>query len=384
MSLIIDNTNQEDIIHTINFNQNSTCLCIGINKGFKIFNTQPFREHIERYVDAELSLIEMFQRSNLIAFVSNETSHKYGSNKVIIWDDYQIKVLLELRFNDKILNIKLKKDLIYVVFESQIQIFNYSTMTCIQTLPTYINNLGCFSISHDPTIDVISYPESSLGYIMIKNMTLKQSFLIPAHDSVISNIKVSYKGEFVATFSIQGTILRIFDASSGVFLQELRRGSDNCTIYSVSFSLDCKFIVCSSSKNTIHIFSLRQAYLKKNELHFMDELQNENITSNKNLLKDKIVIIEEELNYYKTLPKNQKSLLYNLSGLIPLPKYFTNEWSFAQLRIKDINSLHKVCFSMDNDLYVFCLDGRFFHARFDKEKGGECEILFENNIFFKS
>ena len=57
MSLMIDNTNQEDIIHTINFNQNLTCLCIGIKKGSKIFNTQPFREHIERYVDAELSLI---------------------------------------------------------------------------------------------------------------------------------------------------------------------------------------------------------------------------------------------------------------------------------------------------------------------------------------
>lgn len=392
---IIDNTNLTltDKITTINFNQNSTCVCIGINKGFKIFNTHPFREHIERNLDAELYRIELYNRSNLIAFISNDTSHKYGSNKVIIWDDYQTKVLLEIRFSEKVVNTKIKKDILYIILETQIHLFNFSLMSNLMTLPTYFNRFGCFSISNDLLYDVISYPESSVGYIIIKNMTIKQAFLVCAHDHEISYIKVSYKGEFVATSSVQGTMIRIFDTSNGVILQELRRGGESARIYNIVFSFDCKYIACSSNRNTIHIFSLRSSYLKKNELNFREEHSKYSTIHRKSLvnkeedsqMKEKLIIIEDQIDYYKTLPKNNRSFLFNLTSLIPLPKYFSEEWSFSKLRIPNMNSsYHKIAFSMSNDIYVFIEDGRFIHAKFNSDSDEECEVVFENNIFFKS
>jgi hypothetical protein len=52
----------------------------------------------------------MLYRSNILALVGGGKNPKYDPNKVIIWDDYQTKVLSELRFMSTILTVRLKKD----------------------------------------------------------------------------------------------------------------------------------------------------------------------------------------------------------------------------------------------------------------------------------
>lgn len=380
----IEPKSKDSSITSISFNQNSTCLVIGIDKGFKIFSTQPFREHIERSVDAELVKIEMYQRSNLISFVSNESSVKFGSNKVIIWDDYQAKVLLELRLNEKVVNVKMKKDYIFVVTELQVQIFNFAAMTAVESFPTFKNSIGAFGISYDKDVSIIAFPDSSEGYITVKDLKQKFSALIAAHDHKINSITISYKGEFIATSSVIGTVIRIFDPKTGKLLQNLRRGSEAALIYSISFSFDCKYLSCSSSNPTVHVFSLRSAYFKKYGSTFMQSSEYAEGTYNTLKEPKNKIVIEEESEFYKLLPKNQKSVFNNLSGLIPLPSYFNCEWSFAQLRFKELTCPLYVSFSLDCTLYIFCADGKFMHVKFDSEKGGDCDIIFENNIFFKS
>ena len=41
-----EQSNQQ--ILSINFNQDGSCFAIGTQKGFKIYNTSPFKENIER------------------------------------------------------------------------------------------------------------------------------------------------------------------------------------------------------------------------------------------------------------------------------------------------------------------------------------------------
>lgn len=43
-----------------------------------------------------------------------------------------------------------------------------------------------------------------------------------------------------------------------MILQELRRGSENAVINSVSFDSSDLWLICSSDTATIHIFSLKQ------------------------------------------------------------------------------------------------------------------------------
>ena len=52
----------------------------------------------------------MLYRSNIIALVGGGKNPKYNKNYVIFWDEKQSKIVSELRFESKILNLKLKKD----------------------------------------------------------------------------------------------------------------------------------------------------------------------------------------------------------------------------------------------------------------------------------
>ena len=46
-------------------------------------------------------------------------------------------------------------------------------------------------------------------------------------------------------------------------IQELRRGSEQATIYSIAFDLSSQYLSCSSDSGTVHIFALKQ--LKEEE-----------------------------------------------------------------------------------------------------------------------
>jgi hypothetical protein len=110
-----EQTNQQ--ILNINFNQDGTCFAIGTQKGFRIYNTCPFKENIERRMfiftlelEGGIGIVEMLYKTNIIALVGGGSNPKYTLNKVILWDDNQMKAITELRVTSYIRNVKLKKD----------------------------------------------------------------------------------------------------------------------------------------------------------------------------------------------------------------------------------------------------------------------------------
>ena len=57
---------------------------------------------------------------------------------------------------------------------------------------------------------------------------------------------------------MKGTLIRVFDVSSGSLVSELRRGSNAATIYCINFNADSSLLCVSSDHGTIHIFSLEE------------------------------------------------------------------------------------------------------------------------------
>ena len=105
MSNQIPSLNSNEQILYTTFNQDSSCIAIGTEKGFKIFNTSPLKDNFGRKLDGGIGIIEMLNRSNILALVGGGLTPKFNPNKVIIWDDNQAKILTEIRFTSIIKNI---------------------------------------------------------------------------------------------------------------------------------------------------------------------------------------------------------------------------------------------------------------------------------------
>ena len=61
--------------------------------------------------------------------------------------------------------------------------------------------------------------------------------------------------------------------------------------------------------------------------------------------------------------------------ILPLPKYFSSEWSLAQFRIPDVKCI--CAFGPNNTIYAVSADGVFYQAAFDYKTGGECHKVLE-------
>lgn len=94
--------------------------------------------------EGPVELIEMMYKTNIIVLVL--ANHK---NKVVIWDDHEKKNRTEITFNQgqDIKNIKLRKDMLVVVLEDKVFVFNFETLKLIEQVETCPNPLGLCSIS---------------------------------------------------------------------------------------------------------------------------------------------------------------------------------------------------------------------------------------------
>ena len=80
--------------------------------------------------------------------------------------------------------------------------------------------------------------------------------IIIAHESALTTLALPPSGRLLATTSTRGTLVRLWDSSTGKLLRELRRGSDKAEIYGVAFRPDERELCVWSDKGTVHVFTL--------------------------------------------------------------------------------------------------------------------------------
>ena len=294
-------------------------------------------------------MVIMLYRTNILALVGSDNNVNDKRSKLIIWDDKQKKPLSELKFNQNIMNVKLRKDKIIVVCRDKIYVFNLSTFKNMDIIETGDNSHGIVGVSYEPEQTLLAYPDKKKGHVRIKNYEKSSVFHINAHENNIAYIVLSYDGALLATASEQGTLIRIFNTENGNILQEVRRGKDKADIKYICFEPNYKFIAASSNKGTIHIWSLSNA---------LKCLNNAN---------------EEQSNTIENKKSGLKWLPSFLGG-----EFFNSEWSFAKVRISDHRSI--CCFGPDNTIIIVSTEGKYYKAQIDMEKGGECKIIQEENL----
>ena len=339
------------------FNQNSSCFCIGTEKGFSIYKSNPLNDFYIRELEGGIGIISMFNNSNILALVGGGKRPFAALNKLIIWNDATGKVLCEISVESKILDVKIKDSLIAIIMKKKIQMYYYDSLKnilnykLIDTIDTPENKSAIFGLNLDPNKNYIAYISKKIGEIIIKkyeefkkDKEVKYKIKkIAAHQSEITYIALNNKGDLLASCSEKGTIIRLFSVKNSKLIKELRRGNDFAEIYSINFDKNSNYLICGSSKGTIHIFNIKE---------------NEGV-------------------------KNPKSYLSSLGSYLNIKNdYLSNEWSFAQLHIDSKGKSISHFVGEDNTFVVLVDNGYYYRSSFTPSTSGECSVLQKKEFLF--
>jgi len=260
MSLGKDSKNE---LLYVGFNQDYGCFACGTETGFKIFNVDPFKETFQRDLRGGIGYVEMLFRCNILALVGGGRNPRYPPNKVMIWDDHQNRCIGELSFRSPVRAVKLRRDRVVVVLEYKIYVYNFADLKLVDHIETTSNIKGLCALCPYSSNTVLVCPGLQKGHVRVELYDSKKTTLIPAHETSLSCFALNFDGTLLATSSEKGTLIRIFDTSTGRNLQELRRGADKAEIYSLAFNYNSYWLACSSDKGTVHIFSINPKGEKK-------------------------------------------------------------------------------------------------------------------------
>ncbi|KAK6145722.1 hypothetical protein DH2020_022542 [Rehmannia glutinosa] len=291
----------ETELHSVSWNQDYGCFAAGTSCGFRIYNCDPFKETFRRDLKSGgFKIVEMLFRCNILALVGSKANTQYPPNKVIIWDDHQSRVIGEFSFRSELLH----------------------------QIETLANPRGLCSLSQHLNTSVLACPGLRRGQVRVEHFGLNMTKLISAHDSKIACMTLTMDGLLLATASVRGTLIRIFNTMDGTRLQE--------------------WLAVSSDKGTVHIFSLRVRVV------------GEDRSTESTAAKSPALLNQNSSNSLDPLISpstgaNPGSSFSFMKGV--LPKYFSSEWSFAQFHLPDYTHFI-AAFGSQNTVVIVGTDGR--------------------------
>ena len=355
---------------SISFNQDYSLFSMGTENGFKIFNTYPFNQGYEKNLSGGIAKCELSYRSNYLALIGGGICPKFSNKKVILYNDEKDSIESEFKFTTPVLNVKLKKFLIFIVCEKKIFVFNIENSQNIDSLETSTNKNGIIAINGDPQKTIMACPiefnENDLdkGYISIKNYKNNKCFPFLAQDDKISYMVMDYYGLLLATANEKGTLIRIHSCKDGTLLQECKRGKEKAQISYINFDIDYNYMGVSSDRKTIHIWKLDNIIEKKEKNTISPSSNIKNVNVEKVYKKCKTIIDSN---------MDQKEDEIKVKDI----KYYKTESSFSKVRMNDTDCIF--CFVPNNIMIIISLKGIYYKAKIDV-KGGDCPIILEKNI----
>jgi WD40 repeat protein len=125
----------------------------------------------------------------------------------------------EIGFIEKVRNVKMRSEKIFVVLEKRTYVYNFTDLKEIQVIETCSNLRGIIAVNYDGDKAVLVLPDKIIGKALMvtyspNNPNREEPRTIDAHQSAISYLAVNPKGTLLATSSEKGTVIRVFNTET--------------------------------------------------------------------------------------------------------------------------------------------------------------------------
>ncbi|KAI8915459.1 hypothetical protein DFJ77DRAFT_510586 [Powellomyces hirtus] len=275
--------------------------------------------------------VVLLRDTNIVVFAS-------GTHTVTVWDEAAEHVAWTVQCAEPVQNIGVMRDFVVIIHATHTNLYTLQAPPELRhTIPTAPNPLGLHSL----TDTSLTLPGPHRGQVAhLKNLTASLTAttttphsvtLISAHTAAISALATAPSATLVASASETGTLVRIWAvrkrSAPYSLLRELRRGVERARVWSLAFDERESAVCVTSDTLTVHIFTLA-----------------EHTTSEQDAGSSPVPGASASASHQDgsgspgpsdrhSDGKNRTSILKPLSPYIPLPKYFSSTWSFAQFRI---------------------------------------------------
>ena len=356
----------DDKILSLSFNQDYSLFSMGTEKGFKIINAYNLNQGYEKCLFGGISNCELSYKSNYLALIGGGKVPKFNNKKVVIYNDELDEIESEFKFTVKILNVKLKKNMLFIVTEKEIFVFNIQNSQNLDSFETSTNKKGLIAINGNPNKTILAYPiefnkQSQKGFVSIKNYETNKCFPQLVQNDKITAMAMDYEGLLLATSNEKGTIICIHSCNDGTLLQECRRGMEKADIIFISFDINYKYMGVYSDRKTIHIWKL------ENFIEINRPDKKEKSDSVKQVRKNELRYSHKKSISTANLSENKDNIEIRIKNI----KNYKSESSFAKIRINDPYCIF--CFKNNDVVLIISINGIYYKAIIDNS-GGDCFI----------
>ncbi|KAL8413233.1 hypothetical protein RB594_004745 [Gaeumannomyces avenae] len=238
---------------SVSFNADSSCFAVALNTGFRIFISAECDQQASRDFPGGLGLVQMMGKTNWLALVGGGRRPMFAPNKVMLWDEAKSEVSVEISNMSNVWGMRLARNRIVAVLQDCVRVYSFARPPdLLARHDTADNPLGLCDMSDRH----IAFPGRTAGQVQLVEITTSSVSIVPAHSASLVAIRFSPDGSLLATASEKGTIIRVWATATGARVAELRRGWDPATIFSLGFSPSGAMLACTSDKGTLHVYDV--------------------------------------------------------------------------------------------------------------------------------
>lgn len=212
----------------MSFNSDSSLMALTTTEYFATFNCVPVRRIVKENAQGGMRCIAQLHRSPVLVLVPSGDKPGTSPRRLSLWNCRTKSVIQEFGFADTVLGCAINKEFLVVGTEGALSVFELKSMSLLVKLPSRAGSV--FALSDEEEASLLAFPSPSSvdannveGSVSV--YSCRQGRLVSqvnAHKTAVSVLSFNPQGTHLASASVTGSIIRVFQVPEGTCVHVFR------------------------------------------------------------------------------------------------------------------------------------------------------------------